>query len=83
MVFVEALDVCAHLVDPGGDGVGCALVGSRQVAHAVGSAARLVGEFPGHDCVGVFVALDDGFDVFLECGLDLGVAVEVVMVLST
>ena len=76
VVRVKALDVRAHLVDPGREQVRIAVVAARQVAHAVCAAARLVAEFPGHDGGGVAVACDEFLDVVLVCFFDLGEAVE-------
>jgi hypothetical protein len=76
MVGVQGFDVGAHFGDPGGDKRGRAGGGAGKVAHAVGAAARLVGEFPGRNCGGGFVTGDDGGDVALECVFDFGYAVE-------
>lgn len=76
VVRVEALDVGAHLVVPRGDQFRSAVLRARQVADAVGAAAGFVGEFPGEDCGGIFVAGNHCFDVFLEGCFDLGKAVE-------
>lgn len=76
MVRVQRLDVGAHLVDPRREEIRSARVAAWQVAGGVCAAARLVGELPGHDGGGGFVAGDQGLDVALVCGLDLGEAVE-------
>lgn len=76
VVGIDGLDECAHFVDPGRDGVGCAGGAAGEVTHAVGAAAWFVGEFPGEDAGGVGVALDNLPDVVFVGGFDFGVAVE-------
>lgn len=72
VVAVEPLDKRTHLVDPFCDELRRALGAGRQVAHTVGSAARLVCQFPGHDDRRVTVARDEGADVVLEGFLNSG-----------
>lgn len=79
VVGIQTSDVCAHFVGPGGEESGCTVAGAGEVADGVAGAAGFVGEFPGHDCWGVFVACHHGFDVAFECCLDLGITVKLFM----
>ena len=77
MVGVDALDVRAHGSDPRSDsGLGAS---ARRGTSASG-AAGFVGKFPSKDTGLVLIASNEGVDVVLERGDNLGVAVEVVMV---
>lgn len=64
--------VAIELFDVGGDAFGPVVDDVRGAA----GAARFVAQFPGEDCCGGFVALDDEFDVFLVGGLGGDVGVE-------
>lgn len=77
MVRVDALNVRAHGSDPRRDsGLGARTGGGTGTA----SAAGLVGELPSKDTRLVLIAGNEGIDVVLEGVDDLGVAVEVVVV---
>ena len=76
MVGIEALDVCAEFVGPGSKKFRLAVRATGKVAGSVGATTGLVGEFPGHDCWALLVAVDDLLDVALEGLLDLRQTVE-------
>lgn len=83
VVRVDGFDEGGHFLHPGGEGGGVAVVGAaREVAAVGGTASGLVGEFPGHDCCGVTVAGDEGFDVVFVGIFDLGEAVELEGIVS-
>lgn len=77
MVRVDALDVGAHGGDPRSDGI---LGASARHGTGAADAAGLVGKLPSEDTRLVLIAGNEGVDVVLESGDDLGVAVEVVVV---
>jgi hypothetical protein len=60
MIWVEGLDVCAHLADPGSDGCGGTVGSTGKVSSSVGAAAGLVGDFPGKNGGGVLVSVHNG-----------------------
>ena len=76
MITIDALNVYADFVDPRCDCLGCAICAAREIAHTVGSAARLVAEFPGEDGGGLGVAGYDFFDVTLEGVLNFRYTIE-------
>lgn len=76
VVAVEALDVSAHLIGPGGEQVWGAVRSSRKVASAVGTAAGLIGELPCKNRWRVLEASDHGFRVALVCLLNFGKPIE-------
>ena len=76
MIAVERLDVRTHLGNPGRKNLRAAVGAARQVAHAVGAAAGLVGQLPSEDGRRVLVAGHDLLDIALECVLDLRDRVE-------
>jgi hypothetical protein len=80
VVRVNGLDESAHLIDPFGDGVGCAGSATGKVANTVSAAAWLVSKLPSENAGGVGVALDDLTNVVLVGFLDLWLAVELSLV---
>lgn len=77
MMRINLFDEAAHLLDPRRHDLGgAAVLAPGQVAGSIGAAAGLVAELPGEDGWGVFVAVDEDFDVVFVGFLDGGDVVE-------
>lgn len=82
MVRIHLLNKRRDILNPAGHHRGVTRLRSGEVSDTVGTAARLVGELPGHDGGGGLVARDEGLDVVFVGGDDARDVVEVVVVLA-